>query len=904
MMSDTPAAQLMVLMFTDVVGSVELKSRHGTAVYRELIARHDAISRQIIAGRRDARILNDTGDGFLAGFATAEDAVSAALLFQHALATEPWRPVPLQVRIGLHIGQVSLLSAEAGTQPKVVGLAADMAARVMDLALPGQILLTRGAFDDARQYIRHHPAGDEPDLRLAWMAHGRYLFQGNDEALEVFEVGVAGRAPLVAPPDSKKARAVRAVTKNEEDVLGWRPGRGLELPVRPGWVLERKLGEGGFGEVWLGRNQQTGEPRAFKFCFDPQGLRSLKRELTLFRLIREQLGDRRDIAKLYEVQLKEAPYFLECEYTAHGSLPDWADCQGGLSTVPLAQRLELVALVAEAVAAAHSLGVLHKDIKPSNVLIYDADDGTPRPRLADFGIGELTDRSKLDSANIPRVGFTATLVENYSRTTAGTGMYIPPELHAGKPFTIQGDIYALGIVLFQMVVGDLKRPLAEGWHRQVSDELLVEDIAACVDGDPTQRLASAAQVADRLRRLEERRAERQLAADTARRETRRRQVARFGVIASVALALLLGLAGVSILHERSLRQRALDAERLAQNEAQRAQATYQFLERLFTSINPAEARGRQYTVLTVLEAAAGQIDRSFPDQPTVRAALHETIGKTFQQLGEFDSALGQLRSALGIRRQTDGGSPADLADAVVLLGGLYHEMGDFAAAEPLYREALALAEEQAPDNTALRTRRMSALTVLLIDKGNLDEAETVAQDTLDLARRVFGERHLTVSSCLTNYATVRQARGDFDTAERLLTKALEMRRALYGPDNELVVSSLNNLAWMLYTKGDTERAGRVFEEGLDVARRILPPGHRFIADLDSGRSACLVAAGRYAEAEPVLARSYERLAILLGEQNHRTRQTAQFLVDLYEKWGKPEQATEWRERLAASRKTF
>lgn len=902
-MNDPPAAQLMVLMFTDVAGSVELKTRHGTAAYRELIARHDTLFRRIVSERPNARILNDTGDGFLASFATAEDAVNAALMFQHALGQEHWHPVPIRVRIGLHVGQVSLLRQDGGGQPKVVGLAADMAARVMDLALPGQILLTRGAFDDARQYIRRHPASevgdDGAESKLSWMAHGRYLFQGSDEALEVFEVGSAGVAPLSAPPDSKKARAVRAVARNEEEVLGWRPARGLEIPPRPGWVLDHKLGEGGFGEVWLGRNQQTGEPRAFKFCFDPQGLRSLKRELTLFRLIREQLGDRRDIAKLHEVQLAQPPYFLECEYSAHGSLPDWAARQGGLERVPLEQRLKLVAFAADAVAAAHSLGILHKDIKPSNVLIYDADDGSPRPRLADFGIGELTDKSKLDSANIPRVGFTATLMEGYSQTTAGTGMYIPPELHAGKPFTIQGDVYALGIVLFQMAVGDFKQPLAEGWQRLVTDELLVEDIAACIDGDPARRLASAAQLADRLRRLDRRRAERLRAAETALRENRRRQMARFGLSLSAALVVLLGLAAWAIVRERKLGERARAAERLAQKEAALAHESYNFLDRIFTSINPAEARGRQYSVLTVLDVAAAEIERGFPDQPAQRAALHETVGETYQRLGQFESALLQLRSALEILRQPEIGSAEDLARLVALVGGLYHEMGKYNDAEPLYREALALAEKDHPDDMTLRIRRLASLTVLLIDKGAFDDADKLARDALDLARATFGERHVTVSSCLTNYATVRQRRGDFETAERKLKEALEMRRELTGPESELVVSSLNNLGCMLYAKGDVEAAQRIFEEGLEIARRILPPAHRFLPDLESGRSACLMAAGLFEEAEPTLVDSYRRLSIVLGERNHRTRQTAKYLVELYEKWDKPDMADQWRTRLTA-----
>ena len=123
----------------------------------------------------------------------------------------------------------------------------------------------------------------------------------------------------------------------------------------------------------------------FKFCFEAERLRSLKREVTLFRLMRETLGHRRDIARLLEWDFDEAPYFLESEYG--DDLVRWAERRGGLAAVPLETRLELAAGIADALAAAHSVGVLHKDVKPSNALISHDGDGRPYARLADFGIG-------------------------------------------------------------------------------------------------------------------------------------------------------------------------------------------------------------------------------------------------------------------------------------------------------------------------------------------------------------------------------------------------------------------------------------------------------------------------------------------------------------------------------------
>src|SRR5262249_31715021 len=158
---------------------------------------------------------------------------------------------------------------------KLVGMAADLASRVMSLAQGGQILLTRFAFNEARQSIgdRASPDVDEPPLK--WVAHGNYLFAGLDEPVEVFEVGVEGLAPLSPPPNSDKSR--RSVSLEQEETLGWRPAVGLMVPQRLNWVLQRKLGEGTFGEVWLASNETTHQTRVFKFCFDIERLRSFKR---------------------------------------------------------------------------------------------------------------------------------------------------------------------------------------------------------------------------------------------------------------------------------------------------------------------------------------------------------------------------------------------------------------------------------------------------------------------------------------------------------------------------------------------------------------------------------------------------------------------------------------------------
>lgn len=499
-------------MFTDIVDSTAMKSRLGLGVYSRLVSAHDSRMRELVAAIPEAEILKDTGDGFMVQFPTASTAVTVALQFQRFIADLPRPdnaisagddPCRFLVRIGVHMGEVADLGPDIYGKQKMVGLAADLSSRVESLALPGQILLTRGAFDDARQFIRADPSSTSgEDSELRWLAHGPYLFKGADAPIEVYEVGVSGVAPLAPPKDSEKAQ--RVIPPGAEAMYDWRPAAGLPVPAREKWRLLRQIGEGGFGEVWLAKHVQTGVLRVFKFCFNAERLRGLRRELTLFRVLRESLGNRSDIAQLFEVNLDHPPFSIEYEYSPHGDLREWAAQQGGVASMDLAVRLDLLARTAHAVAAAHSAGVLHKDLKPANILITLDDSGAPRPMIIDFGIGMLADPAVLTGHQIKQSGFTETqLTENESSRT-GTRLYAPPESLSADPqrrqFTAQGDIYSLGVLLFQLVIGDLDRPVAHGWERDI-DPSLAAIIARCIDGDIRRRYGSASELAEAVHSL-------------------------------------------------------------------------------------------------------------------------------------------------------------------------------------------------------------------------------------------------------------------------------------------------------------------------------------------------------------------------------------------------------------------
>jgi len=940
----------IVLLLTDLVGSAALKTRFGTAAYAELISRHDELFRGIVSAIAGSEIVKDTGDGFLARFATTHDAVVAALRFQYAIHTEAWEPEPLQVRIGVHVGDVLHADKDIDGRPKLVGLTADIVARLTELALPGQILMTRAAFDDARQHVHEHPLVD-PGVserpRLKWMAHGAYLIKGIDEPVEVFEVGAAGLAPVRVPPSGGKAK--RIVLADEEETLGWRPAVGLDVPHRENWRLQRKLGEGGFGEVWLAQNRQTHVQRVFKFCFDAERVRSLKREVTLFRLLRDALGNRDDIAKLYEVQLEHAPYCLESEFTELGSLSDWAERQGGLEAVPLATRLDLVARTADAVAAAHSIGILHKDIKPSNILVYEAADASPRPRLADFGIGALTDQAQLERRDITVTGFTETLVADRQSSITGTRMYAPPELLAGRPFAIQGDVYALGVLLYQILVGDLTQPLATGWERGVGDSLLREDVAACVDGDPARRLSGAAQLAERLRSLEERRTTRQQQEEARRWARRREKVVRLAVAASAVLAVLLLVVGFSLYRERALRIATAEAReeaRMAQREAERqaaiAQAVNDFLqEDLLAAANPAQTPDREITVREVLDAASEKIAGKFASEPLVEASIRATLGYTYLCLGQYTPAEQHLELALKLHRDELGDEhPSTLAvmnhlarvyraqdrydDAEPLfvktlearrrvlgedhpdtlqsmnnLAHLYNRQRRYDEAEPLYVETLEACRRVLGEEHIGTLSVMNNLALLYKRQGRYDEAEPLYAKTLELRRSVLGEKHPYTLTAMNNLASLYTSQGRYDDAESLYLKVLEIIRSVLGEEHPDTLSTKDNLGLLCTAQGRFEEAESWHRQALEGRRRVLGDNHRDTVRSLRRLAASLIALERFNEAEPLAVECYDRCQEAYGPTHVGTRDTIEVLVDLYVGWGKNGRASEYQALLYA-----
>lgn len=624
---------------------------------------------------------------------------------------------------------------------------------------------------------------------------------------------------------------------------------GEPVPGRSHFRLREQLAPAHGSEVWLARHDKTGEARVYKFATAGDRLAALKREATLYRVLHEGLGDRDDFVRVIDWNFEDAPFFLECAW-AGVSLAHWAEDPAGLPALEGAARLATFLQIADAVAAAHRVGVLHKDLKPSNVLVMPEGAGW-RLRVGDFGSGRLMEPERLDQLGITALGLTVTQV--LADDASGTPLYLAPELLGGQAPTVQSDVYALGLILYQIWVGDLRRPLAPGWESAVDDELLREDIAAATAGDPAQRLASVAELADRLRRRDMRRLERARLRETEARAMRaerrlERSRARRPWIVAAVLLLMLGL-GVSLWQYR----RAGLARDEAQRQAAIANATNRFLNEDLLGAGIGGDSPAWYeknpSLREILDAAAQRLDARYRKAPLLAASLHQTLGRAYRATGDFASASTQLGKAAELMQGALGAgddrvllaryelavmqahlshfdqatSELDRADrdagvrrqsvseiglrSHLARGDVEYQRMQVKAAYDNYLAAQTIQRILHPDDVPMAAHILLSLAGCDLRLGRAADAERIARQVLGgapftrerIGRAVLGMARSRLGDAL-------RAQGRYAEALPVVSAALADFAAVQGPDGQGTISTLSTLGYLYSLSGDDRRA--------------------------------------------------------------------------------------------------
>jgi tetratricopeptide (TPR) repeat protein len=543
---------------------------------------------------------------------------------------------------------------------------------------------------------------------------------------------------------------------------------------------------------------------------------------------------------------------------------------------PVAFRRLLLAFlqVCQTVAYAHSRGVIHRDLKPQNVMLGKFGETL----VVDWGLAKVVGRP--EELKREPAGEATLLPESGSGdetalgSAVGTPAYMSPEQAAGRWNVIdpRSDVYGLGAVLYTLLAG--KPPLARGdWPelqqkiqrgdfprpRQVKPDVPRALEAVCLKAmalRPEDRYRSAAALADEVERWladEPLAAYREPVLARGRRWMRRHRT----LVTATALALVTALAaagtGLVLLgHKNREIVGERNAARAAADEAEAVNAL--LTEDLLGQADPdVNRRDQKVTVEDVLAKAAARIDGNpkFADKPGVEATLRRTIGLTYFKLGNLPEAERHLRRAVGLRRERLGPEDPKTLACDHQLGWILGQRGQFEEAAALLKRTWeACTRVIGPDDVAT-LETLGDYALLLRDVGELATSETLVRECLSLAERRHGWHEKITIQAANNLGLVLTDQGKWAEAEPLLRDCVQHCRRMFGDNYSGTVAAINNLSRSLMFLGEYEEAERFAREGYETHRRVSGPDHIITLHVQSLLAEVLVESGRLDEGEQV-----------------------------------------------------
>ncbi|HET6568894.1 MAG TPA: tetratricopeptide repeat protein [Rhodothermales bacterium] len=667
--------------------------------------------------------------------------------------------------------------------------------------------------------------------------------------------------------------------------------------------IQEVLGRGGMGVVFLAERDDIGGRAAIKVLRDA-ALSPARRE----RFVREEQMLARlshpSIARLYDADVLHdgTPYFV-MEYVEGTSLLSYCAAHD----YSIRERMGLFRAVCEAVQYAHRHAVVHRDLKPSNILVRQ--DG--QVKLLDFGIAK-----QIESFDTP-------VHQTQTGLRMMTPAYAAPEQLRGDTVGLYTDVYALGVVLYELLSGQLpfesdgltpgqaearileqepvkpsararraaggaRRPLPgrsiawaeldvlclKAMHKEVERryptvEALIRDVDHCLKGEPLEaRPDSLGYRAGKFLRRNWR------------------------PVSALALMVAMIL-GITVFYTVRL-ARARDA---ALEEAARTQRIQQFTLNLFeggdASVGPADS----LRVVTLLGRGVSEA-RLLDEDPAIQAEMYQTLGGIYQKLGNFQDADSLLTDALALRRLRFGPDNPEVAGSLVALGLLRIEQAEFEEAEGLIRRGLDMNRRYLPAVHPAVVKAANALGRVLQEQGAYEQAIALLEETVRLqtARKATGGD---LSASLIELANIHYYAGHYAASDSLNRLALVMNRKLYGARHPLVADVLINLGAVQFEWGHYGEAERFYRQALEINLAFYGPDHPEIASDLTMLSRAFIFQERDEEALGMLRRALQIRERVYGTEHPSVASTLNELGTIAMKQGDLPAAVAYYNRMAA-----
>jgi non-specific serine/threonine protein kinase/serine/threonine-protein kinase len=752
-----------------------------------------------------------------------------------------------------------------------------------------------------------------------------------------FQFNILDEAPPTVAPSNDTRWSV------DQELL---EGATRALPGNIGpYRIVRRIGEGGMGIVYEAEQERPRRIVALKIIKPGFAGPELRRR---FEYESWALGrlHHPGIAQIYEGGAADngfgaQPYFA-MEFIHGKPLVEYADSL----QLTLRQRLDLILKICEGVHHAHQRGLIHRDLKPGNILVDD----TGQPKILDFGVARAIDSSA------PASG------ETVLGQLVGTLAYMSPEQTLGDPLEIdvRSDVYSLGLVLYELLAGHpayhVGKALPEAVriireeepaplgaiHRTYGGDLEII-VAKTLEKDRSRRYGSAAELAADIRRYLEKEPIVARAPSSAYRLGKfvHRHKSLVAVTVALFVVLVAGIvattwqaaratqAGYTALQERDRsaaaekkanreRDRALEAERAAtaaeaqasldrnravsekeraNTEAATARAINSFLQDDLLAQAGASAQVEgdsrpdpNLKVRTALDRAAARIGGRFADQPLVEASIRQTIGSTYVDLGLYVEAQPEIERAVRLRRRVLGDDHPATLESLSWLARVLRGRGQYAAAEALLRKIVEVRRRVLGEAHRDTLASMSLLASVYRIEAKDVQASALLAEVLELQRRVLGDEHPETLVTMDNLAGAERNQGKYEEAHRLFTKALESRRRVLGAEHPDTLLSMTHLALELRYEGKYSEAEALWSRLLETYRKVR--GDEHVDTLTTMNTLAILyrLRGRYAQAEEMLTKALEIERRKLGDDHPTTLLSMGELPGVYLAQGKYAQA--------------